>query len=174
MKTLRIIVISVLLTGIILMSAVTWVFAQDNNIIHACVAKDGSVRIAALEGKCKDKETPLQWNVQGEQGPAGVLGFYTVRSETDQISGFSFNATTIARCEVGDRVTGGGYQYFRYKDDGSKPAVLFSEQNLLSSYPEAANPTEGLGEGWRVHVLVNQLISGLVLEVSAICADITP
>ena len=140
------------------------------------MAKDGSLRIVALTGQCKDKETPLQWNTQGEQGPAGVLGFYTVQSEA-VIPGFAEAFRTVegttARCNLGDKVTGGGHRYITYLADGSKVEEGFTDRlPLLANLPVAADPAQGLGEGWKVDVWSDSFSA--ILEVSAICADITP
>ena len=176
MKTLKISVLSVLLTIFVLMG-VTWVFAQGSEIIHACVAKDGALRIVALDGQCKSKETPLSWNIQGEQGPAGVLGFYTVQSETDILPPAALNKGATARCSLGDKVTGGGYRYITYNEDGSTGIVFFSGQNLLVNGPVSADLSQDLGEGWTVHITTNSPnleAHDVILEVSAICADLTP
>jgi hypothetical protein len=49
------------------------VYAGTNNIIHACV-KNGELRILAANASCKSKETPLDWNITGPQGPKGDKG----------------------------------------------------------------------------------------------------
>lgn len=43
-------------------------------VIDACVAKSGSVRIVSSPGSCAKNETPLSWNVQGPPGPPGPQG----------------------------------------------------------------------------------------------------
>jgi hypothetical protein len=182
MKTLKVIVVSILVTGFLLAAGSMLAFAQGNNIIFACVSKDGSLRIVALTGQCKDKESSLQWNIQGEQGPqgepgpAGVLGFYTVQSEA-LIPGFSEGFRTIeettARCNLGDKVTGGGHRYITHLADGSKVEVGFTDRlPPVANLPVAADPAQGLGEGWKVDVWSDSF--NAILEVSVICADITP
>ena len=129
----------ILVVGIAILIGTTWAFAQDNNIIYACAnTKDGSVRVVALSGQCRDKETPLQWNItgptgpqgpqgeqgiqgeqgpigptgpqgpQGEQGPPGVSGY-----EVIQVSCPALCCTTpkqcIAECPTGKAVLGGGF-----------------------------------------------------------------
>ena len=165
-KTLITIGITVFVIGVALFGTAYLVMAEGNNVINACVAKDGSVRIVALEGQCKNKETPLSWNRQGEPGPAGVLGFYTVTSERD-VPGFSGGFGTTARCDLGDAVTGGGYRYL--DDEGDQ--IGFGQNSAETNHPK--EPEDGLGEGWQVKVWNNSGIDA-ILEVSAICADLTP
>ena len=171
MKTLKISMLPVLLTIFILMG-VTWVFAQGNEIIHACVAKDGALRIVALDGQCKSKETSLSWNIQGEQGPPGVLGFYTITSEVN-VPSQSLNFGTTARCDLGDVVTGGGYHYVDY-EDGVKSEVGVG--GVVAMVDRPAEPQDGLGEGWKVNVESTRpsQVAPVTLEVIAICADLTP
>lgn len=172
-KSLVIIGISVLATSLVLVGLTAWAFAQGNNIINACVAKDGSVRIVALEGQCKNKETSLNWNIQGdpgpqgEQGPPGVLGFYTVTNVFD-IPASSLGYGGTVRCDVGDAVTGGGH---RYLDKGSGSEVGFGNNGSIANKPIEADT--GVGEGWEVKVW-NDSIFSVDLEVNAICADLTP
>jgi hypothetical protein len=49
--------------------------AAGNNVIRACVAKNGAIRIVA-KGHCKSGERPLSWNQKGPsgQGVAGAAG----------------------------------------------------------------------------------------------------
>lgn len=46
----------------------------DANSIHACVKRDGSVRITKPSANCKARENPRHWSMQGPPGPAGSLG----------------------------------------------------------------------------------------------------
>lgn len=48
--------------------------APASGLIHSCVDKEGKLRIVAETDTCKDKESPLDWNVQGIQGPKGDKG----------------------------------------------------------------------------------------------------
>jgi len=160
------------MTAILFFGVTAWAFAQGNNIINACVAKDGTVRIVALEDQCKDKETPLSWNImgepgpQGEPGPTGVLGFYTVTSE-QEVPGQSINFGAIARCDVGDAITGGGHRFL----DPAFGQVGFASNAAVANHPVPAE--DSLGEGWEVRVWNSSDFKN-ILEVSAICADLTP
>jgi hypothetical protein len=53
--------------------ALATAYAGTNGIIHACV-KDGNLRILSANQTCKSKETALDWNIQGPQGPKGDKG----------------------------------------------------------------------------------------------------
>jgi len=115
----RAMVVSALL--ILMFSATTWVLAQVDGVIYACVNPAGSIRIVEESAACLPRETILEWNMQGEkgdkgdegdvgpagpQGPAGILGFYTVEEtrscDTGQL------CVLISYCNEGDYVTGGG------------------------------------------------------------------
>jgi hypothetical protein len=168
-KTFVTIGITVFVVGIVLFGTAYLALAQGDNIINACVAKDGSMRIVAVEEQCKNKETPLSWNKQGEPGPVGVLGFYTVTSEVE-VPGTSLGFGTTARCDIGDVVTGGGHHYILY-ENGKKSEVGFNSNAAMTNRPEGSEV--GLGEGWTVRVWVDSPGSN-ILEVFAICADLTP
>ena len=167
--------ITVFVVGIALFGTAYLALAQGENIINVCVAKDGSMRIVAVEEKCKSKETPLSWNKQGEPGPAGVLGFYTVTSQIvipDEIY-YLGNHEKTTRCDVGDAVTGGGYRFTEYNPihDEFFPTE-FDDMIANSSYPIDAS--DGLGEGWEVNAYWSPANNDLKLEVFAICADLSP
>ena len=57
-------------------SAATYAFATSNAdaVIHACVAKDGGLRVVDPNDACKKNESALQWNEQGQTGPQGAPG----------------------------------------------------------------------------------------------------
>lgn len=42
--------------------------------IHACVAKDGTIRIVGATATCKSQEVALDWNITGPQGLPGQNG----------------------------------------------------------------------------------------------------
>jgi len=48
----------------------------DLSLIHACVRNSsGAIRIVGATGTCDPaKETPLDWNIVGPQGPVGAQG----------------------------------------------------------------------------------------------------
>lgn len=46
----------------------------DANSIHACVKRDGSVRITTRSANCKARENPRHWSIQGPPGLAGSPG----------------------------------------------------------------------------------------------------
>jgi len=53
-------------------------------VISGCYAKrDGSLRVVdAATGQCKSSETPLNWNVAGQQGPKGDTGAAGPKGDT--------------------------------------------------------------------------------------------
>jgi hypothetical protein len=46
----------------------------DATLIHACVAKDGTIRIVGATVTCRGQETALDWNITGPQGLPGQNG----------------------------------------------------------------------------------------------------
>ncbi|MFN2177828.1 MAG: hypothetical protein ACK2U3_17910 [Anaerolineales bacterium] len=171
-KTFVTIGITVFVVGIALFGTAYLALAQGENIINVCVAKDGSMRVVAGEEQCKNKETPLSWNKQGEPGPAGVLGFYTVTSElVVRLATFETYQDLTARCDVGDSVTGGGFRLSEYSDLWFD--WYFTDKMVpISSQPIDAS--DGLGEGWRASALFGDYPASLKMEVFAVCADLTP
>jgi hypothetical protein len=53
--------------------ALATAYASTTGIIRACV-KDGQLRILSANQTCKSRETPLDWNIRGPQGPKGDRG----------------------------------------------------------------------------------------------------
>jgi hypothetical protein len=72
------IVIGVILSFLV----VTSIQCLADDVIHACVNKKGKIRIVDDPCKCKKRETPRSWNVQGEPGPPG-LGCIKVYDSSD-------------------------------------------------------------------------------------------
>ncbi len=50
----------------------TWVMAQNDGVIYACMVNDGTIRIVSDPAMCKKNETPLSWNIMGPQGDPGL------------------------------------------------------------------------------------------------------
>lgn len=171
-KTVITIGITVFVKGVALFGTAYLASAQGNDIIRACVNdKDGILRIVALDGQCEKKETQLSWNKQGEPGPAGVLGFYTVTNESE-VPGSSLGFGATAYCDIGDVVTGGGYHYILY-ENGEKLEVGFDMNGAIANRPDKGD--EGFRiEGWTVRVWSGISGPSNILEVFAICADLTP
>ena len=171
-KTFATIGITVFVVGIALFGTAYLALAQGENIINVCVAKDGSMRVIAVEEQCKSKETPLSWNKQGEPGPAGVLGFYTVTSEL-VVPPLTFSELHLlkARCDVGDSVTGGGFRMLGfnlvYKD-------FFVTDDIVPTSSIPIDGSVGFGEGWGVVAHFSVVPFDLKLVVFAVCADLTP
>lgn len=70
------VLLSGLVFGVILTSAIPFIYAQvANNVIHACVKNSNeSVRILLGNGSCDNNETALDWNQQGPAGATGATG----------------------------------------------------------------------------------------------------
>ena len=62
------------LTFVFVALAVLQARAAEGQIVHACVAKDGTTRIVDPTIVCKTNETTVNWNVVGPQGPQGPPG----------------------------------------------------------------------------------------------------
>ena len=54
----------------------TLVYAHGGNLsfIHACVNKDGDIKIVGASTTCKKDTKPLDWNIQGITGSNGATG----------------------------------------------------------------------------------------------------
>ncbi len=144
----------------------TWALAHggDTNLVHACVNGDsGDVRVVGSNEDCKKKETPLDWNIQGQPGPQGpignpgVLGFYT-RYNPGGACPDGFNCVAIAVCDPGDAVTGGGFEQSVVSRDGSI--------SVMQSRPTSDTI-------WQV-ILSNYSGSDVEYRAYARCADLTP
>lgn len=62
--------------AVVSLSAAIYLSAHggDTALVHACVARDGTIRIVAATGVCKSNETALDWAIQGPMGPIGPAG----------------------------------------------------------------------------------------------------
>lgn len=150
-KMLLTIGILVLVAGIAIFGGAIFVSAQSNNISPA-----------------------MSWSMQSEQGisseqnPSTTPGFYTVSSETN-IPAFSVRSGT-ARCNPGDAVTSGGY---RYLVEISQGRGIFYADSTVVAINHPIESELGLGEGWLVGIR-NRGSTMIILEVFAVCADLTP
>ncbi|MFC1935943.1 hypothetical protein ACFLX9_04240, partial [Chloroflexota bacterium] len=63
-----------MLVIIALVGGITWAFAAEDQSqeISACLNPAGQIRIVDSIEECKKQETPLTWNTEGPEGPAGV------------------------------------------------------------------------------------------------------
>jgi hypothetical protein len=59
--------------GIGVASGATWVYAQADGTIQACV-KNGEVKELGVSVSCKDDEELLEWSIMGPPGPPGADG----------------------------------------------------------------------------------------------------
>ncbi len=168
MKTIEVVVVSICLVVLVFFAITTWTSAQSSNLIQACVAKDGTIRIVAAGSNCRDKEMPLQWNKAGPPGSPGLLRTYTATS-TIEVDATSAGYGTTARCDVGDKVTGGGYNV----EALSGGSIAFANFGALQNSPEQADNAHHLGEGWTVRVWSNFNGANFALKVYAVCAHLT-
>jgi hypothetical protein len=73
-RTKTSIVLIVCLLSTFFGGALATAYAASTGIIHACVDKDGQLRLLKATQSCKPKETALDWNISGPQGPKGDKG----------------------------------------------------------------------------------------------------
>ena len=59
---------------ILLAASATFVLAQTDGVIYACVLRDGTLRIVPDANHCKRAEALLTWNILGPAGPKGDTG----------------------------------------------------------------------------------------------------
>jgi hypothetical protein len=72
-RTTAVVLITSLLSTVVGGTLAT-AYAASTGIIHACVTKDGQLRIQSANQSCRPKETALDWNITGPQGPKGDPG----------------------------------------------------------------------------------------------------
>jgi len=179
----------ILLAMLLTMSLMTWVVSAhggDTTLIHACVivskpdddknddkveaenndrvkSRLGSIRIVGENETCRRNEMPLDWNIQGEPGPAGPPGpsgvsGYQIVTHQEFLAPGTF-ANVHVECPVGKKVLGGGFS-IETPDD----VKVFSSE-----------PSDGLGNvidhGWNVLVHNMGTVSRQT-TVSAICASV--
>ena len=86
------------------------IVTAEGDTIQACIDKKGKVRIVDSPADCKNKETPIEWNIQGPPGPAGTATISTyMKSAVGEIPGDDFPHDVAVSCDGGDIATGGGY-----------------------------------------------------------------
>jgi hypothetical protein len=106
-------------------------------VIHACYAqKDGSLRVIDSPSQtCQSKETALNWNTQGPQGPPGANGVSGYEVVTVHDPAPSGNADITVTCPSGKKALGGG---------GEETPPFENLGTVVSSRPLID------GTGWRV------------------------
>ena len=163
-KTFATIGITVFVIGIALFGTAYLALAQGENIINVCVAKDGSMRVVAGEEQCKNKETPLSWNKQGEPGQDGVSGYEIVTND-DSLENASYALGGLSvDCPVGKKVLGGGGAFV---DTSTGNQVGSSITQIRSSAPKAD------GSGWRIgYEMTNSPSFTMSVRVYATCATV--
>jgi hypothetical protein len=162
-KTFVTIGITVFVVGIALFGTAYLALAQGNNIINVCVAKNGSMRVVAVEEQCKNKETPLSWNKQGEPGQDGVSGYEIVTNDKSlENFDYSFGGLSVD-CPVGKKVMGGGGAF----EDASGNQTGSSVAQIRSSAPKAD------GSGWMIDYELTRPDTYIALvRVYATCATV--
>jgi hypothetical protein len=114
-KPLSIILLVGLVLALVPITGTLWAFAQGEGLdIHACVNPSGKLRIVEDLSLCRKQETEMEWNSKGPQGKPGPPGlgvqeWYTAQSDPQMVNPGSRSFPASALCEVGDYVTGGGY-----------------------------------------------------------------
>jgi hypothetical protein len=146
------------------------VVAQDEPVTYAgCIDADGLL-VNVAEGMepaapCAEGATLARWNAEGpmgpqgepgprgEPGPAGVAATYFASVSSAQ----PFTVSVVARCDEGDRVTGGGFS------QSSGPPTW-----VVESFPSG-------GRAWTVTLATTTgSMEVIEVEVYAVCADLDP
>jgi hypothetical protein len=151
--------------------AAAWASATEDRAptIHACVDRqNGQLRIVSPGEPCRRHESALEWNSQGDTGPAGAQGEMGPAgaagapgiSGWEQKTAFGIVApgatgSALVRCSPGKQVIGGGF---------ASPGTGIS---VLESHP--ASVTGGLNPGWIVWAR-NAGAADTTLTVYALCA----
>jgi hypothetical protein len=149
--------------GIVLFGTAYLVLAQGDNIINVCVAKDGSMRVVAVDEQCKSKENPLSWNKQGEPGQDGVSGYEIVTND-ESLENYTYSLGNLSvDCPVGKKALGGGGAFV----DASGNQFDSNVTQIRSSAPKAD------GSGWRIgYEMTNSPSFTMSVRVYATCATV--
>jgi uncharacterized protein YjbI with pentapeptide repeats len=148
-------VIPAFLVGALGMFMVNQVFGQmQNDSINACVNKvNGSVRVVAANGDCKNNETALSWNKQGPKGDPGSGGSTGSRlnnpffcnqcyltSYADQFAGKDFSKSQVTNSEFSNAdLAGVNFSASYFKD------VNFSNASLTNANLSNIKDIDGWG-----------------------------
>ena len=119
----------IFLIGILAVS-VSFAFAQDEDVISACVGENGHLRIVDDASQCKSQEAYLEWS-NGKSANIGlpIVGNYVVSERLPN------GIPHVIHCDIGDMATGGGYSH----DTDNISAKL----SAFRPYPET-----GMSTGW--------------------------
>ena len=122
--------------GLLAVGGVAYATIPTNGVISGCYAKSGgNLRVIdATTGSCSSKETSLNWNVAGAQGPAGptgpagpagddgaagpagpagISGYELVTQSSTYVSPFDPDRLDVRpECPAGKRFLGGGYAFY--------------------------------------------------------------
>jgi hypothetical protein len=192
-------VVTVLASAFLVGVAVSLVWGDggETTQIHACVARDGVVRIVPPTSGCKSQETLLHWNIagpkgdpgdqgpQGDPGPQGVPGLqgdpglsgyeileYGVLLDEpgggeDHLGATQQWNTGRAHCSPGKKILGGAHQLQFH--DGNR--LTDAEWATLVQWSTQLTTTlDGTGE-YQVTVLNPDGIA-LRAFVTIVCADV--
>jgi hypothetical protein len=158
------------------------VIAQDEPTIYAgCIDPEGML-VSVAEGEepvaeCPEGSAVARWNAQGPAGPQGVEGpqgepgaqgedgpqgeagppgsarTYFASSQASA----AFTVSAVARCDEGDRVSGGGFV-----QAAGPPSWV------VASYPSG-------GRAWTVTLAVlDGSLTPLEIQAYAVCSDLEP
>ena len=139
--------------------------SHDENVIHACVRNaTGAARIVDDPSSCGASESPIEWSIQGPEGPQGPPGIAAtyLRRSSEEVPGGESRAPT-ADCDSDDLRTGGGYGWHELGDEAftSDPAL-----ETVASFPEPNI------ESWTA-IGHNGTANTHELEAFVVCADVT-
>ena len=167
---------AILIAVLASISGVMYVSAHggDMTLIHACANnRSGAVRIVSATTTCEaNKETALDWSIQGPkgdtgdvgpigpQGPAGGAARYYERYQTVGPIQPGAWFSTGANCDQGDQIVSGG---FSVNNTSASVDIMDSEPNRAQFQLE----------GW---VIAFRNVGTVETEFTTIatCADTTP
>jgi hypothetical protein len=155
----------------------------DITLIHACVnARSGAVRIVSATTTCDaNKETSLDWGIQGPkgdkgdtgsagpQGPQGLQGepgFAGVLNVYRNVTPFTVPAGidgfAAASCDPGDQLISGGF------------GIGITNPAYVPKVVTNAPTNVGFYGTWEVHIFNMHSPEPVNATVIAICVDSTP
>ena len=103
------------LLSILTMSYTNSLAQGQDDVIHACVKNNGTIRIVSPLESCKNNENPLTWNIQGEPGLAEPVPY---------LSNFSLSGADLYSAD------------FRYRDFSGLNLANINLSYALLSYSD--------------------------------------
>lgn len=144
--------------------------ATANQVINACLDRDGQLRLIAIAGDCKRNETPLSWNTIGPAGAPGVDGKQGIPGR-DGLTGPQGAAGASASSPASPDAVPGTVAIVGQKQGAFSPIALLGISHEIVS---PRDPASGLPTGKRMHkpfVITKELDKSTPLLLNALVSN---